>query len=202
MVKNLNFPPRHNLWLGFPSGNPKREENHVNRSEKSTLIEEIRAEAVSASIAVVTDFKGMSVEELTRLRGKLREAGGKYLVVKNTLARIAFTDSAHDSIKDKFKENCAVALGFDDPVSVAKAVSEFAKTSKIFAVRHGSLQGKALSASQVEDLARLPSREVLLAQVLGTMNAVPTGFVSLLANIPRGLLNVLKALEEKKASAA
>jgi large subunit ribosomal protein L10 len=194
------FLPRHNLWLGIPPGNPKREENHVNRSEKTIVIGEIRAQAASASIAVVTDFKGMSVEELTRLRVKLREAGGRYLVVKNTLARLAFTDSAHDSIKDKFKENCAIALGFDDPVPVAKALSEFAKTSKIFAVRHGSLHGKVLSAAQVEDLARLPSREVLLAQVLGTMNAVPTGFVSLLANIPRGLLNVLKALEEKKAA--
>ena len=172
----------------------------MNRSQKATLIEEIKAQAASASIAVVTDFKGMSVEELTRLRCKLREAGGGYLVVKNTLARIAFTESAHDSIKDKFKENCAIALGFGDPVPVAKAVSEFAKTSKLFVIRHGSLHGKALSAAEVESLAKLPSREVLLAQLLGTMNAVPTGFVSLLANVPRGLLNVLKALETKKAA--
>ena len=172
----------------------------MNRSDKAALIEQIQAQAQSASIAVVTDFKGMSVEELTRLRVKLREAGGTYHVVKNTLARIAFTDSAHDAIKDKFKENCAIALGFEDPVSVAKAISEFAKTSKIFAVRHASLQGKVLSAAQVEDLAKLPSREVLLAQVLGTMNAVPTGFVSLLANIPRSLLYALKAIEEKKAA--
>jgi len=195
------FLSRRNLWLGIPPGNPKREENHVNRSEKATLIEGIKAQVASASIVVVTDFKGMSVEELTRLRVKLREAGGSCLVVKNTLARIAFTKSAHDVIKDKFKENCALALGFDDPVPVAKALSEFAKTSKVFAVRHGSLQGKALSAAEVENLARLPGRDVLLAQLLGAMNAVPTGFVSLLANIPRGLLNVLKALEEKKAAA-
>lgn len=173
----------------------------MNRSEKAVLIEEIRRQVASASIVMVTDFKGMSVEELTRLRVKVREAGGSYLVVKNTLARNAFTDGVHDSIKDKFKESCALALGFDDPVSVAKVVSEFARTSKVFAVRHGSLQGKALSAAEVESLARLPSRDVLLAQVLGTMNAVPTAFVSLLANVPRGLLNVLKALEEKKAAA-
>ena len=172
----------------------------MDRSVKTTLIEKIKAQTASASIAVVTDFKGMSVEELTRLRVKLRDAGGRYLVVKNTLARIAFTGGTHDSIKDKFKENCAIALGFGDPVPVAKAVCEFVKTSKVFAIRHGSLQGKALSAAQVEDLAKLPGREVLLAQLLGTMNAVPTGFVSLLANIPRGMLNVLKALEEKKAA--
>ena len=172
----------------------------MDRSKKAAVLEEIRAKALGSSLAVVTDFKGMSVEELTKLRVKIREAGGEYYVVKNTLARIAFTGSTHDVIKDRFKENCGVALGSSEPVPVAKAVSEFAKTSKIFAVRHGSLQGKALSAAAVEDLARLPSREVLLAQLLGTMNAVPTGFVSLLANVPRGLLNVLKALEEKKAA--
>ena len=92
-----------------------------NRSEKAVLIEQVKDYASRASFAVVTDFKGMPVEELTRLRVKLREAGGEYYVVKNTLARIAFTGSTHDSIKDNFKENCAVALGFQDPVAVAKA---------------------------------------------------------------------------------
>ena len=172
----------------------------MNRSEKAVIIEALKEKAQGASIAVVTDFKGMPVEELTRLRVKLREAGGEYYVVKNTLARIAFTGSTHDSIKDNFKENCAVALGFQDPVAVAKAISEFAKTSKIFAVRHASLEGKVLSAAQLEDLAKLPSKEQLLAKLLGTMNAVPTSFVSLFANIQRGLLYALKAIEQKKAA--
>lgn len=172
----------------------------MNRSEKAVIIEALKEKAQGASIAVVTDFKGMPVEELTRLRVKLREAGGEYYVVKNTLARIAFTGSTHDSIKDNFKENCAVALGFQDPVAVAKAISEFAKTSKIFAVRHASLEGKVLSAAQLEDLARLPSKEQLFAKLLGTMNAVPTNFVSLFANIQRGLLYALKAIEQKKAA--
>ncbi len=142
----------------------------------------------------------MSVEELTRLRVKIRESGGEYHVVKNTLARIALSDTPHASIKDNFKDNCGMALGFDDPVAVAKAVSEFAKTSKLLKVRHGSLEGKALSAQQVEALALLPGKEQLLAQVLGTMNAVPTNFVSLMANMIRPLLYALKALEEKKAA--
>ena len=172
----------------------------MNRSEKAVIIEALKEKAQGASIAVVTDFKGMPVEELTRLRVKLREAGGEYYVVKNTLARIAFTGSTHDSIKDNFRENCAIALGFQDPVAVAKAISEFAKTSKIFAVRHASLEGKVLSAAQLEDLAKLPNKEQLLAKLLGTMNAVPTNFVSLFANIQRGLLYALKAIEQKKAA--
>ncbi len=172
----------------------------MNRSEKAAIIEQIRSRATSASIAVVTDFKGMSVEELTRLRVALRNSGGEYHVVKNTLARIALTGTAHESIKDNFKDNCAIALGFDDPVAVAKALTEFAKTSKLLEVRHGSLEGKNLTPAQVEDLAKLPSKEQLLAQVLGTMNAVPTNFVSLMANMIRPLLYALKAIEEKKAA--
>ena len=172
----------------------------MNRSEKAAIIEQIRSRAASASIAVMTDFKGMSVEELTRLRVALRNSGGEYHVVKNTLARIALSDTAHASIKDDFKDNCAIALGFDDPVAVAKALSDFAKTSKLLEIRHGSLEGKNMSAAQVEALAALPSKDQLLAQVLGTMNAVPTNFVSLMANMIRPLLYALKAIEEKKAA--
>ena len=101
----------------------------MNRSEKAAVIEAIKAKASTASFAVVTDFKGMTVEELTNLRVSLRKAGGEYLVVKNTLARIAFTESTHDVIKDKFHDNCGIAFGFEDPVAVAKAVSDFAKQS-------------------------------------------------------------------------
>lgn len=194
------LPVQTNFGSAFHLGNPQREEIHVNRSEKAAAITQIKAKADSASIAVVTDFKGMSVEELTRFRVKLRENGGECLVVKNTLARIAFTDGAHDSIKGLFKDSCAVALGFGDPVAVAKAVSEFSKTSKIFSVRHGSLEGKALNAAQIDALAALPSRPELLARTLGTMNAVPTNFVSLFANMIRPLLYALKAIEEKKAA--
>ncbi len=172
----------------------------MNRSEKTALIEAIKAKTEKASITVVTDFKGMPVEELTNLRVALRNAGCDYLVVKNTLARIAFTDTAHDSIKDDFKENCAIAFGYDDPVAVAKALSDFAKGSKIFKIRHGSLEGQLLTAEQVDNLAKLPSKEQLLAQTLGTMNAVPTNFVSLFANVIRGMLYALKAIEEKKAA--
>ena len=172
----------------------------MNRSQKAAVMEEIRAKTQSASIAVVTDFQGMPVEELTKLRVKIREAGGEYLVVKNTLARVAVSGGTHDVIKDKFKENCGVALGASDPVPVAKALTDFAKTSKKFAVRHASREGKFLTAADVTELARLPGKPELLAQTLGTMNAVPTNFVSLFANIIRGMLYALKAIEEQKAA--
>ncbi|MCC8193578.1 MAG: 50S ribosomal protein L10 [Deltaproteobacteria bacterium] len=172
----------------------------MNRTQKAAIIEGIKAKAGASSIVVVSDFKGMPVEEMTRLRIKIRESGGELVVVKNTLARIALTDSAHDAIKDSFKENCAVAFGMHDPVALAKAVSSFAKTSKTLDMKLGSLEGKPLTADQVEALAKLPSKPELLAKALGTMNAVPTNFVSLLANTIRPLLYALKAIEEKKAA--
>lgn len=173
----------------------------MNRSGKAAIIAQIKEKSDRASFMVVTDFKGMTVEELTRLRVKLREVGGECLVVKNTLARIALTDGQHGVLKDKFKENCAVAFGFADPIPVAKAVVEFAKASKLFKVRLASLDGKLLSAEQVENLAKLPGRQELLAHLLGTMNAVPTNFVSLFANMIRPLMYALKAIQEKKEAA-
>ena len=174
----------------------------MNRSGKAVIIEAVKARADKASFAVITDFKGMTVEELTNLRVSLRNAGGEYLVVKNTLARIALTDGTHDAIKDNFHDNCGVAFGFDDPVAVAKALSDFAKQSKLFELRCASLDGKALDAAQIDALAKLPNREQLLGHLLGTMNAVPTNFVSLFANVVRGLLYALKGIEEQKADAA
>ena len=174
----------------------------MDRSGKAAIIEAMKARADKASFAVITDFKGMTVEELTTLRVGLRKAGGEYHVVKNTLGRIALTGGTHDAIKDRFHDNCGVAFGFDDPGAVAKALSDFAKQSKLFEMRCASLDGKLLSVEQVDALAKLPSKEQLLGQLLGTMNAVPTNFVSLFANMLRGLLYALKGIEEQKSKAA
>lgn len=174
----------------------------MKRSDKAIVIEALKAKAEKAAITVVSDFKGMPVEEMTNLRVKLREAGNELVVVKNTLARIAFTGGVHDTVKNLFRENCVVAMGYEDPVAAAKVMTEFAKTSKTLVIRHGSLEGKALTAQQLDDLAKLPSKPELLAKALGTMNAVPTNFVSLFANMLRPLLYALKAIEEQKHAAA
>lgn len=170
----------------------------MNRDDKAVIIQSIRDKAQRACIAVVTDFKGLSVEEMTRLRTVLRESNVEYQVVKNTLARIAFDDSQHDVIKDKFKECCAIAFGYDDPVVAAKVLVEFEKKSKKFQTRFASLEGKFLEAPSLKDLSELPGREELLARTLGTMNAVPTNFVCLFANMLRGMLNALNGIKEQK----
>jgi large subunit ribosomal protein L10 len=185
----------------LPPYNPEGGQTLQTREQKAEIIEKIKDRAGRASIAVVTDFKGLTVEEVTVLRAKLREHGVDYQVVKNTLARIALTDGPHDTIKERFKEQCAVAFGYEDPVAAAKALIDYAKTNKKFALRFASLQGKLIDEPGLKALSMLPSKPQLLAQVLGTMNAVPTNFVSLLANVPRGMLNVLTALKDKKEAA-
>ena len=173
----------------------------MDKAGKAVIIDAFKALAERASFAALTNFKGMTVEELTKLRVNIRQAGGEYHIIKNTLGRIAVTGTPHDVIKDRFHENTGVALGFDDPVAVAKSLSDFAKTSQKFEVKTASLDGKEMTREQVEALAKLPGREQLLAQLLGTFNAVPTNFVSLFANILRGLLYALKAIEEQKGNA-
>ena len=173
----------------------------MNRQEKAQIIEQLREKAQRASIAVVTDFKGMAVEEVTILRAKLTEAGADYQVVKNTLARLALQETQHESLGEHFKFNCAVALGYEDPVALAKALSEFVKTSKKLVLKFGSLEGKYLDENGLKDLAKLPSKPELLSSVLGTMNAVPTNFVGVLANVPRTFLYALNAIKEQKEAA-
>ncbi|OBQ46520.1 50S ribosomal protein L10 [Halodesulfovibrio spirochaetisodalis] len=173
----------------------------MNRSEKAAIIERLKEKAEGASIAVVTDFKGLPVEEMTVLRDDLRKADGEYHVVKNTLARIAVTGGDHEVLADTFKENSAIALGFEDPVAVAKAVVEFAKKSKHLVVKHASLEGKLLTEAQLGELAKLPGKQQLLGMALGTMNAVPTNFVGLFANILRNFLYALNAIKDQKEAA-
>ncbi|MBN2141678.1 MAG: 50S ribosomal protein L10 [Desulfovibrionaceae bacterium] len=173
----------------------------MNRQDKAQIIERLQGKAQRASIAVVTDFKGLSVEDMTGLRARLREAGVDYQVVKNTLARLALKDTDHRVLAEHFKDNCAVALGYEDPVALAKTLADYAKANKKFAVRFGSLEGRFLDAGALGELARLPGKPEMLAKALGTMNAVPTNFVGLFANLLRTFLYALNAIRDQKQAA-
>lgn len=176
----------------------------MNRAQKADNIAQLKAKADRAKITVATDFTGMTVEEITEFRVKLREAKVDYQVVKNTLARIAFTGGPHEVLGKDLKQANGVAFGYDDPVVAAKTISDFLKANPKtkLAVKCGSLDGRFLTKDALDVLAKLPGRPELLAKLLGTMNAVPTGFVSVLANVLRGLLNVLTAVKDQKQEAA
>ncbi|MGM0425076.1 MAG: 50S ribosomal protein L10 [Thermodesulfobacteriota bacterium] len=171
----------------------------MNRAEKAEVIQKLQQEVNSASIALVTDFRGLKVEEMEDLRGRLKDNNVSFQVVKNTLVKLALQDSPHDVIKDDFKDCCALALGYDDPVVAAKVLAEFAKVNKKFELRFGSYEGQKLSADDIINLSRLPGREELLAQLLRTCNAVPTNFVGLFANLLRNLLYALQGIHDQKA---
>jgi large subunit ribosomal protein L10 len=154
-----------------------------------------------AQVVILTDYKGLNVSAMTELRRRLKEAGIEYQVVKNSLMERAAVDTGVDRIREYFKGPGAIALSYDDPVAPAKVLSQFAKENDKLEIRVGVLDGRTLAPADIKALADLPSREVLLAQVLGTFNAVPASFVRVLAAVPGQFVNVLNAIKEKKAAA-
>ena len=174
----------------------------MNRTQKEKVVEGLKSRALEARIAIVTDFRGLKVSEMTDLRAKLREAGVDYQVVKNTLARLAFDGTDHAILSDELKDCCAVAFGYEDPVAAAKTLSEYAKNNKKFNFRYASLMGSYLDEDSIKELAKLPGREELLGKMLGTMNAVPTNFVCLFANLQRNFLYALNAIKDQKEQEA
>lgn len=173
----------------------------MNKEQKVRVVGELKDKADRASIALVTDFKGMSVEEVTDLRQALRDADVDYVVVKNTLARIALSGGQHDCLSEQLKENNAIAWGYEEPVACAKTIVDFAKKSKFLKIKYASLDGSFLDEAQIKSLAELPGKDELRAMLLGTMNAVPQNFVGLMANMIRGVVNVLNAVKDQKEAA-
>jgi large subunit ribosomal protein L10 len=168
---------------------------------KQQITEDLHDRFARSAIIVLTDYKGLDVTSINELRRKLREANIEYQVVKNTLLVRAAEDTEIALIKDHFKGPSAVAISYDDPVAPAKVLTQFAKENDKLEIKVGVLNGKVLDVQAIKALAMLPSREVMLAHVLSTINAVPTSFVRVLAEVPRSMLNVLTAIKDQKEAA-
>ena len=165
---------------------------------KQRITEDLHDRLARSAIIVLTDYKGLDVTSINDLRRKLREANIEYQVVKNTLLVRAAENTDVALIKDHFKGPSAIAISYDDPVAPAKVLTQFAKDNNKLEIKVGVLNGKVLDAQDIKALAMLPAREVMLAQLLATLNAVPTSFVRVLAEVPRSMLNVLTALKDQK----
>lgn len=169
------------------------------RKAKAEVVQELKEKAARAQICVLTDFTGLKVESLAQLRQQLKEAQGELKVAKNTLLRrAAANDSLLTLLADRFEGPNAVAFGYADPVAVAKLLVKFAQEKPLLKIKGGVLAGQVLAPKDIEALSKLPPREVLLAQLLGVMQAVPRGLVTVLAGVLRGLLNVLVAIKDQK----
>jgi large subunit ribosomal protein L10 len=174
----------------------------VNRKEKQAVVSDVSDRMARASAVILTDFSGLKVEQMTELRQKLRDSGLDYLVVKNTLLQLASQGTDSEQLTQNLTGPNGLGFSYDDPVELAKVLVNFAKDNPKLDIKEGVLDGKIISAEEVSALAKLPSREVLLGQLLGVMNGVARNFVSVLAAVPRGLVTALKQIEEQKAEAA
>ena len=169
--------------------------------QKKTIVKDLQEKFSKKEILIVTDYKGLNVQDVNSLRRKLREAGTEYQVVKNSLLVRACKDTDVEILKDYFTGPSAIALSYDDPVAPAKLLTEFAKENKKLEIKVGVMNGKLLDLSKINELSALPSHEVLLGQLLSVMNGVPTSLVRALGDVPRKMLNLLQAIKEQKEAA-
>lgn len=169
--------------------------------DKKQIVEDLTERFAKASLVILTDYKGLNVPAMSDLRRKLKQAGVDYKVVKNTMMVRASQNTPIAVLQSQFQGPSAVAISYEDPVAPAKILTKFADDSKRLEIRGGVLNGKLIDMAGVKALAALPARDVLLAQLLSVMQAVPASFVRVLAGVPRGLLNVLNAIKEKKEPA-
>jgi large subunit ribosomal protein L10 len=171
----------------------------VRKQQKAEIVQEIREKVAKSQIGILTDFKGLKVEDMTRLRRQVQEAAAELTVVKNTLLRRAASDdSPLGPLMEHFTGPNALTLGYEDPVAVTKVLIKFAQEKPQLQIKGASLGGQALTLKDLEALSKLPAREVLLAQLLGVLQGVPTALVTVLAGVIRNLLNLLVALKDKK----
>jgi large subunit ribosomal protein L10 len=175
----------------------------MNRTEKSELAASLKDKFVQANVAIFADYKGLSASKADELRRSLRAHNSEVKVLKNNVARLITKDGAMgdgaQALMDETVGPTLVAFAFGDPAAVAKVIHKFAQDNEALKLKDSLMGQKRIDASGVEALAKLPSKEVLLGKLLGTMNAPITNFVGVLAAVPRSLVTVLAAIEKKKA---
>jgi large subunit ribosomal protein L10 len=170
---------------------------------KVDQVSELRALTQASTATIFTDYRGLSVAELTDLRKKLRAADGEFRVVKNTLFRLAADGQMPVADMDAFLSG-PTAIGFakGDPVATAKVLVDFVQSHKEISVKAGVMNGLVLNAAQVDALSKTPPREVLISQMLGSLQAPISGFVGTLSGIISNFVFTLQAIADKQGEAA
>ena len=151
---------------------------------------------------ILVEYTGVKMKDLDNIRNKIRESGGEFHVVKNTLVRRAFADNGMKVPEDLLMKSTAVSFAFSDPASTAKALTEATKGNEFVKVKGGFMSGQALSPAQVKSLAEMPPLPVVRAQLLGMLQAPASKLVRTIAEPARGLAAVIKAFTEKAPAAA
>ena len=167
------------------------------KQDKVSLIKE---KIDKAQVAIVTEYKGYSVEEITNLRRALQKEEGDYMVTKNTLAKLAVKDTPYEVLTETFKGPIAIAFGFGDQVAPAKVLSKFIKDAKKGEIVAAALDGKLLSAEEAKALATIPSKEEIYAKMLGCVNSPATGIVGSINAVMASLTRAVAAVRDQKSA--
>jgi large subunit ribosomal protein L10 len=168
------------------------------RPEKVAVVDEIRAKVAESDATVLTEYRGLKVHELAELRASLRPSGTEYKVFKNTLARRAMDSPELVDVVSLLEGPVAIAFVRGDPAGAAKALRDFGKNNPALILKGGVLSGKVLAPNELEALAELPSREVLLAQIAGAFQAPLVKAAGLFQALPRNLAYGVKALIDQR----
>lgn len=166
--------------------------------KKEKQVNELREKLAKVSSAILTDFRGLTVKEITDLRRRLKEANIELKIIKNNIVIRAVKGSDLDALTEYLQGPTAIAFGIDDPIVPVKILVDFANEYKKPEIKAGIIQGKVLKEEEIKKVTKLPSKEILLAQVISGIQAPISGLLNVLNAPIRALLNVLKAIEEKK----
>ena len=166
----------------------------MSREKKTQIIDMLQKDISNCIIGILTDYRGLTTPEITALRRKLQVVGSEYKVVKNTLARFAAERADRDDLVSSFEGPIAIAFGFEGVIEPAKVLSDYIRTTRLsVGIKGGFLADKLLTSEEVMEIAALPSREVLVGKVVGTMKSPFWALVGCLSNPLRGLVGVLQA---------
>ena len=165
---------------------------------KDDKIKLIKEKIDKAQVAIVTEYKGYTVEEITKLRRSLQKEDGDYMVTKNTLAKIAIKGTPYEVLADVLKGPIAIAFGFGDQVAPAKALSDFIKDTKKGEILAAAMDGKLLSAAEAKALANLPSKAEIYAKMLGCLNSPASGIVGGINGVMSALVRAVAAVRDTK----
>lgn len=169
----------------------------LSKSQKIEVVKELTEQVKNGKVIIFSDFTGTTVEKMKELRGELRKSGSIYKVTKKKLIDKALKEAGVEASVLDLAGQIGIAVGKEDEVSAAKILNQFSKKNKNFKILRGVLENKILSDKEVIALSSLPSREELLAKLVGSINAPVSGFVNVLAGNLRNLVGVLKAIADK-----